>query len=431
MRNLLCQCCCLLAFVAGAGAQAPLSFEDCVMDAAENNSDLRAASYKLRASDYRKSAAHSGYLPQLSGDLGINRGNSGGIQGLDGGDSNLIGSSSNKTRSTAAIGLTQNLFAGFQTEAAVEQAEADRKISSADLEIVKAQVSADLRVAFGALQYSRNYMQLAKEIIKRRDENYKLVELRYESGNENKGSHLRAHAVLSEARFDELQAGNDIRVSQQQLAKVLGRSHGDDLQISGAVPLDVPESNPDFESLMKSAPEERRAWARQLAADAALKTAKSKFYPSLDLTGQLARENLHGGGDDGRNRWQTGLTLRMPLFTGGSNYYGSKSALQEVLAAGSDRKSVDRSLLLTLRQTHADYLEAIAKVAVDREYVEAARVRAEIARAKYNNGLLSFEDWDIIENDMISRQKMLLQSEYNRIVAGAAWEQSQGKGVFP
>ena len=34
---------------------------------------------------------------------------------------------------------------------------------------------------------------------------------------------------------------------------------------------------------------------------------------------------------------------------------------------------------------------------MDREFVEAAAVRAEIARSKYHNGLLSFEDWDIIE----------------------------------
>jgi hypothetical protein len=49
----------------------------------------------------------------------------------------------------------------------------------------------------------------------------------------------------------------------------------------------------------------------------------------------------------------------------------------------------------------------------------------------YNNGLITFTDWDIIENDLILRQKSLLQTERDRVVAEAAWEQVQGLGVIP
>jgi outer membrane protein TolC len=57
--------------------------------------------------------------------------------------------------------------------------------------------------------------------------------------------------------------------------------------------------------------------------------------------------------------------------------------------------------------------------------------RADIARTKYNNGLMTFENWDIIENDLIQRQKSFLQGQRDRVVAEAAWEQAQGKGVIP
>ena len=53
------------------------------------------------------------------------------------------------------------------------------------------------------------------------------------------------------------------------------------------------------------------------------------------------------------------------------------------------------------------------------------------SRNKYNNGLQSFEDWDGIENDLITRQKTSLLSSRQRIVAEANWEQAQGKGVIP
>ncbi|MGZ3696004.1 MAG: TolC family protein, partial [Bdellovibrionota bacterium] len=67
---------------------------------------------------------------------------------------------------------------------------------------------------------------------------------------------------------------------------------------------------------------------------------------------------------------------------------------------------------------------------VDQGFRDAATVRAEIARTKYNNGLQTFEDWDTIENDLITRQKAYLQSKRARVTAEAAWEQAQGIGVL-
>jgi outer membrane protein len=73
----------------------------------------------------------------------------------------------------------------------------------------------------------------------------------------------------------------------------------------------------------------------------------------------------------------------------------------------------------------------VEKLKVDQAFLDAAKTRADIARTKYNNGLMTFENWDIIENDLIQRQKSFLQSQRDRVVAEAAWEQAQGKGVIP
>ena len=65
------------------------------------------------------------------------------------------------------------------------------------------------------------------------------------------------------------------------------------------------------------------------------------------------------------------------------------------------------------------------------EFLKAAEVRSEIARAQYQNGLLSFEDWDLIENDLIDKQKAMLTSQRDAVVARAAWEKMLGTGVIP
>ena len=90
-----------------------------------------------------------------------------------------------------------------------------------------------------------------------------------------------------------------------------------------------------------------------------------------------------------------------------------------------------RTGLIKLKQAHAAFIEAHQKMEVDRAFSEATLAREKIARAKYNNGLLTFDNWDIIENDLINRQKASLQSQRDRVIAEAAWEQAQGKGVIP
>lgn len=86
--------------------------------------------------------------------------------------------------------------------------------------------------------------------------------------------------------------------------------------------------------------------------------------------------------------------------------------------------------MVNLQQGYNSYIEAVAKLQVDTSFREAAQLRADIARSKYNNGLLIFEDWDAIETDLITRQTNYLQSKLNRVTYEAAWEQVQGKGVF-
>jgi hypothetical protein len=67
------------------------------------------------------------------------------------------------------------------------------------------------------------------------------------------------------------------------------------------------------------------------------------------------------------------------------------------------------------------FVEAVEKTKVDNSFWEAASTRARIARQKYNNGLLTFEDWDVIENDLID----VGEGESLRAVKGVAGVEPQ------
>ncbi len=407
----------VLMLFARAEAATVLSWEACVEEAAANNPDLRAARANLDAAGFTARGAYSGYLPQLSA----------GAAYTD--TSGSAAAATSDTTYSTSVSLSQNLFAGFQDRAKVEQSAANRDAAAASLAVAKAKLSQDLKSAFVGLKYAQDNVTLTEEIMQRQQENLRLVGLRFESGNENKGSYLLTKASLAQARYDNLQAQQDLVSAQAQLDRVLGRGETEGLEVRGDIPLTEPGKAPDFRQLAREVPDYQQVAAQQKSAAAGVTLARSGLYPSLNLSGSTARV-----GDNwvpGDTRRSVGLNLTIPLYSGGKDYYATKSAVSSLEAAASNTDSTEHQLLVKLKQAYASYVESAEKLKVDQAFLDAALTRAEIARSQYNNGLISFSDWNLIENDLIQRQKTYVQSRRDRAVAEAAWEQALGKGVIP
>ncbi len=391
------------------------------------NPELKASASSLTSSDYQTRAAYGGFFPDLSGNLGYSYGT--GNSTTPGAVNPSIGGGSNASSNyTASLTAKQNLFAGLLDLGRLNQAKANREVAEAALSTTKAKISYDLRSAAANLSYAQKAIVLTQEIIRRRESNLRLVELRFESGRENKGSVLLSRAYLEQARLDGLQSENALEVSRAQVARMLGSEAVEEWTFEGAIPMSAPTAGTDLKSLVLLTPDYRTSVAEEAAADAAFTIARSNLLPSLSVTGSETNTGRTFFPDN--NRWSVGIALTVPLFSGGKDYYATKSANEQFRAASLTRQNALRTGLTKLKQSWASYREAVQKLEVDRNFSAAAEVRARISREKYNNGLLSFEDWDVIENDLISRQKSFLQSERDRVIAEGAWEQAQGKGVI-
>jgi len=352
-----------VALIAMAAPAWAMNWRESVAEASTSNPELASARSNLQAADSRIQAARSGYYPQVSA----------GVRYQDNSGAAVIPGSAYGASATA----TQNLFAGFQDVARVEQ------VARSDLVAVRARISYALKLAYATLRYVQEAVTLTEAIMRRTEENLRLVQLRFEGGRENKGSLLLTRATLKQSQLDNLQSRQAIPSAQAQLARALGRADPSGLRAIDDVPVSEPPKDPDFPTLAAAVPEFRRTQAQESAARADVRINRSGFYPTLDLFGTYGRE-------------------------------------------GSDWLPED-----TLKKAYAAYVEAIERVRVDEAFLEAAVTRADIARSKYDNGLMSFEDWDRIENDLIQRQKNLLASRRDRVTAEANWEQTQGVGVIP
>ncbi len=85
-------------------------------------------------------------------------------------------------------------------------------------------------------------------------------------------------------------------------------------------------------------------------------------------------------------------------------------------------------MIAGLENAYEAFLDAAGQVDVAKAFLEGADARSKIANGRYAAGLMTFEDWTVIDTDLVNREQTLLQSELNAMQAEATWESAQGVG---
>jgi len=395
-----------------------LTWEEAVRTAAHHNPALQSAEATYRSAHEQVLSVMSGYLPQVSSTMSYSKANSGTSSV---GNLGVVSSNTNYSLSTL---VSQNIFNGLSDLAKKNQAQASESVAQANLKNIQAQVSYQLKIAFENLDFAKKALILSRQIIGRREINLRLVELRFKGGHENKGSVMLYEAYLKDAKYGETQNLNLVNMSKTQLAQALGLDDAESLDIVGSVPVQKKVEFADIGALATHAPPYLQALHQEEVASAGVILARSGFFPTLGVTGSMGRS---GEWFPQNERWTLGVNLTVPIFNGGRDFHGVRAAQSSHTASQFTLKNVLYQVRTTIQQNHNAYIESIQKLEVDQSYLKAAEIRAQIARANYKNGLVSFQEWDLAENDLIMRERNLLQSEQNRVNAEAAYLQVIGE----
>ena len=391
-----------------------LSWNDCVRLVAENNPELNAARENLNSSRELTSATQSGFLPSLSASVNANH---------------EIDTFKTGTLYSSSLTLDYNLFSGFKDLATHTKAKSTEAISEAQLDSVRADVSNNLRQAFIKLKYAEANVKLTLQIMESRAQNERLVRAQYESGRENQGSYLLSQSTLEQAKFDHLLATHDVISVQESLAHIIGEE-ASDLSVSGNLPAEAPPLDPPLKELVLQSPTHRIQEGQVNIATSNSEIARAGFLPTLDFVASLQNQD-HLLYTDQNQHWTVGLSLTLPLFNGLSTLHTTRSALQLERSALHSKFNSDFITYELLRQTLFAFQEADQKLKVNQISLRALDVQEKIARKQYNNGLMSFENWDIIEGNYISAQKAELASGRDRAISESKWRNAQGLGDLP
>ncbi len=382
-----------------------LTWQDCVREALQNNPDLLSAKEKINQTLEEKAITKSALLPKIT-----------------------TGLSSKKSRTTIknvsttySYSLTgkQLLFDGFKTIYNIKSASLSVKAAEFEYREVSSSVRFNLQEAFVNLLKAQKLVSLTEEIAERRKKNLELVKLRYEAGREHKGSLLTAQADLAQAEFEVTQAKRNLVLAQRKLLKELGRKHFSPILVKGEFDIKIERAVPDFERLVLDIPEFKKAVVYKKIADFNLKSAKSDFSPEVSLNSSVSRTSSDWPPHN--EEWSVGVSISFSLFEGGSRISQVSKARSQLKEKEAEEKSVKDSLIFTLQEAWTELQDAFDKVNVQKKYLEAARERAKIASAQYSAGLISFDDWTIIEDNLANAQKAYLNAQAEAMIAKAWW----------
>lgn len=408
-------CATLVLCASSSGALADddvLTWADCVKEALQNHPDLASAREKVNASRADKGSTRSATLPQISASAG-------------GSTSKTEGSNSSKSYSLGITGQ-QLLFDGFKITNDLAAADENIRASSYNYAVTSSNVRLNLWTAFVTLLEAQESVDVTKGILERRKQNLDLVRLQYQSGLEHKGSLLTAEANAAQAELEYTEAQRNVELFQRHLTKELGRTSFTPITASGELAVGLIDRNkPEYENLVESTPFLKALVARKEAARFGVKSAQSSFFPKIYANGSAGRSDSIFPPET--NSWSAGISVSFPIFQGGQQQAALNKARATYQQLQADERSGRDGVLTTLADTWTQWQNSVDQSGVQEKFLEASKLRADIVEAQYKSGLATFNDWTIIEDDLVGKQKSILQAKTNALIADANWRQAKGE----
>jgi outer membrane protein TolC len=413
--------CLLMGIFSSAQADESLNWEDCLKAAAKNNPDLISAQENVIQQKAARRITASSLYPQLEADLSAS---TSGSSSTD----KVTEKTTSSTADSYSYGLsaTQLIFDGFKTLNNVKGSLEDIKSAQQGYRFTSSQIRLNLRTAFINLLKSQELIRVTGDIVKIRRDELELITLRYQSGLEHKGALLTSEANLAQASFELAQAKRDVVIFQRQLLKSMGSSDFKPISVEGDFTVsDTAKEKPDLETLAKTHSSVLQAAAKTNSALFGIKSTYGNFAPQL--SGSAGAQKRSPFWPPNNNQWNLGLSLSMPIFEGGLRLAQLSQSEAAYRQAEADQRSTRDSVVAALEQDWAALQDALETVEVQYKSLIADEERARIAEAQYSVGFITYDNWTIIQDNLVRAKTSYLNARANALLAEASWIQAKGE----
>lgn len=341
------------------------------------------------------------------------------------------------------VGRSNNWNMGFNASMPLVNASLWKSlsISALDVELAIEQARSSriamvnqVRKGFYAVLLAKDSYNVFKQSYDNAMENYLDIKRKYEQGSVAEYDLIRADVTVRNTEPNLLQAENSLTLAKWQLKALLGM----DLDL----PIDCEGELTDFKSelfgdylatdtVLAGNTDLKQLELQSQQLKKSLTMQKFDFLPTLSLTGLYQWTAMNNDFKFKNYRWNPysmiGVTISVPLFTGGSRYHKIKQTKVSIEQLQLQLDDTQRNLKLAVRQ-HIDNMNTCVKrFDAAQKGVEQAERGYMISRKRYDTGAGTWLEMNDAELALTQAKLNFNQAIYDYMVAKADLDKVLGK----
>jgi outer membrane protein len=316
----------------------------------------------------------------------------------------------------ASLVLTQPLYTGGRTLAALRAAKTMRESSRSDLTSTKRSIMLGVAESYYASIRAQKLVEVSRDSLERMERHKKVTEREAATrrSKANVSALLRANTLVDQAKINLIRAGDGLRIARQKLSLLTG------------FPADRPLAEPPSLAMPEGtlgALQEKALASRDDLTSAKLNTEVAKEF--VTITAGAHRPQMYA---EAGMRYQDsnpatlmdattyygGVRIMIPLFEGGLQ----KS---EVSEARSKQRQAELSSVLLKRSIENDVQEAYINCQMFNSILETAKIQHSYAKNNFDTVEGLFSEGLAPSLSLIDAQQALLLVELELV--GATYEQ--------
>jgi outer membrane protein len=243
----------------------------------------------------------------------------------------------------------------------------------------------------------------------------------------------------AKARYDQIDAQEqvargDLAVKQSALRAIVGHDAGEIAALRDPVELSPPQPN-DIESWARNAESGNysvlAARAGSEIAHYEVKRARDAYLPTVNLTGSVGYQksdhgSLYLGGQDSQTNSTLGITLTVPVFTGGYVQSKVREAHVREDKAGQDLELARRTAAQAARQAYTGVDYGLAQVQALESAEISAKTQVDSTRLGYQVGVRINLDVLNANTQLFNTERDLKKARYDFLVNGLKLKAAAG-----
>jgi outer membrane protein len=401
---------------------------DAIALAYETNPSLQAQRASQRALDEEYVQARAGWRPTLSlqaaasyEDLRIPR------QALTLADP---GTRAHGNSGSLSFTLTQPIWTGGRTAAAVSAAQADILQGRENLRRVEGQVIAAVIQAYEDVRRDEQALEIRQEDLTVLEKQLDESQARFDVGEVTRTDVAQSQAQLAAAKAQLENARAQLAISRASYAVLVGQNPGDlapEPSLAHLLPANVDDA---FGVAERFNPQLRAQEYAEQASRARIAGARAERMPRLDVqstatfNGAPADPFVQG---DFRRTVVTSAVVTVPLFSGGLTTSRIRQAIERNNADRITIEAQRRTVLQQVTQTWSQLTASRANITADTEQVRAAEIAAEGTKQELSVGLRT--TIDVLNADIVLRnaQLSLVVARHDEYVSAASLLLAMGR----